>query len=214
MKGNIRMNLDPVHLAFRSNTEGAQKILDELEAELADAKSRRAKILLDIGKANDASVRDQRARIALPGLNKEEVAAGRLIRSIEMQIGEARKRLDLAANQAAAARAAVPIAEGSERLFLVNTPHHLHQVRHKAHSVESLRSRLLPGYTIEGEIFGANDAGEGGVVAAIEPTGPSIMAGLLAAFGDELITFLAERGIVASDKQAVVVLPENKREMQ
>jgi hypothetical protein len=70
------------------------------------------------------------------------------------------------------AKATVPVAEGAERLFLVNTPHHLHQVRHKAGTVESLRSRLLPGYTIEGEIFGANDDGEGGVVAAIEPTGP------------------------------------------
>jgi hypothetical protein len=94
------------------------------------------------------------------------------------------------------------------RLFLVNTPHHLHQVRHKARTVEVLRSRLLPGYTIEGEIFGANDAGEGGVVAAIEPTGPSIMAGLLAAFGDELLAFLAERGITGS----VIVLPSNNRE--
>jgi hypothetical protein len=65
------------------------------------------------------------------------------------------------------------ISEGAERLFLVKTPHNLHQVRHKERTVEELRARLLPGYNVEGEIFGANDAGEGGVVAAIEPTGPS-----------------------------------------
>jgi hypothetical protein len=195
------VNMDSVHLAARSNTaENTRKVLDELEAELADVKARRDKILADISKANDASVRDQRARFQLPRLNKEEAAAGRLIRSIEHQVSEAKKRIAMSQAHAegARARAAVPIEEGAERLFLVNTPHHLHQVRHKAANVESLRSRLLPGYTIEGEIFGANDAGEGGVVAAIEPKGPSIMAGLLQAFGGELITFLKERGIKAA----------------
>jgi hypothetical protein len=207
------MNIDPVHLAARSGTaEEAQKVLNELEAEFAAVKHRRDAILVDISKANAASVRDQQARLKLPGLNKEEAVAGRLIRSIEMQVKEAKKRVAMAANQAAAARAAVPIAEGAERLFLVNTPHHLHQVRHKARTIEELRSRLLPGYTVEGQIFGANDAGEGGVVAAIDPKGPSIMEGLLAAFGDELIAWLAERGIVGSDKQTVVVLPANNRE--
>jgi hypothetical protein len=205
------MNIDAVHLAARSGTaEETQKVLDELEAESA-ATSRRAKILADISEANAASVRDQRARLKLPALNKQEAETGRLIRSIEMQIVQAKKRLAMvqaAQANAASARAAVPIAEGAERLFLVNTPHHLHQVRHKACSVESLRARLLPGYTVEGEIFGANDAGEGGVVAAIDPKGPSIMAGLL---GDELVTYLAGRGIVGSDK-TVVVLPSNNRE--
>jgi hypothetical protein len=66
--------------------------------------------------------------------------------------------------------------------------------------------------SIEGEVFGANDAGEGGVVAAIEPTGPSIMAGLLAAHGKKLEAWLAARGIISSDKQTVVVLPANNRE--
>jgi hypothetical protein len=209
------MNLDPVYLAARSGAaEDAQKVLNELEAELAAVKHRRDAILVDVSTANAASVRDQQARLKLPGLNKEEVAAGRLIRSIEMQVKEAKKRLAMAANQAAAARAAVPIEEGAERLFLVNTPHHLHQVRHKAPTAEALRARLLPGYTVEGEIFGANDAGEGGVVAAIDPKGPSIMAGLLAAFGGELEAWLAAHGITGSDKQTVVVLPNNNRELQ
>jgi hypothetical protein len=216
------VNIDPVVLNFRSTTEGAEKILHELEAHLAEAKARRDRILADISKANDAAVRDQRARLELPGLNKQEGETGRLIRSIEMQVSEARKRTAMAARaEAGRAKAAATIVdEGDERLFLVNTPHHLHQVRHKEHSVESLRSRLLPGYTIEGEIFGANDAGEGGVVAAIEPKGPSIMAGLLQAFGDELITYLAKHGIVSpiaqapelADNKQTVVLPSNGRE--
>jgi murein L,D-transpeptidase YcbB/YkuD len=143
MTGNITMmNIDPTHLAWRSTTaEETQKVLDELEAELVEYRARRGQILIDISKANDAAVRDQRARLALPGLNKEEASVARLARSIEVQIGFARKRIAMAANQAAAARAAAPIEEGAERLFLVNTPHHLHQVRHKASSVEALRSR-------------------------------------------------------------------------
>ncbi len=146
---------------------------------------------------------DQRARLELAGLNKQDGAAGRLILSLEAQVAEAQKRVEMAQAQVGAvrAKAAVPIAEGAEKLFLVNTPRNLHQVRHKARTIKSLRSRLLPGYTIEGEIFGANDAGEGGVVAAIEPTGPSIMAGLLQAHGAELLAFLAERGIIGSNKE-------------
>jgi hypothetical protein len=37
------------------------------------------------------------------------------------------------------------------------------------------------------------------------------MKALLAAHGDELMEFLAERGVIGSDK-TVVVLPENGRE--
>jgi hypothetical protein len=168
------------------------------EEKLANARKNRDVIQNDIRKACAAvDAGDQRARLELNALNKSNVAAGRLVLSIEAELGEARKRLSMAEAQvdAARAKAAVPIAEGAERLFLVKTPHNLHQVRHKARTVEELRARLLPGYSVEGEIFGANDAGEGGVVAAIEPTGPSIMAGLLAAHGDELLAFLAERGI-------------------
>jgi hypothetical protein len=210
------MNLDSVHLAARSGTaEETQGVLNELEAELAAVKHRRDAILADISKANAASVRDQRARLELPRLNKEETSAGRLILSIERQIAEARKRVDMLANQAAAARAkaAVPIMDGPERLFLVKTPNN-GQVRHKAQSVEQLRARLLAGYSVAGEIFGANDAGAGGVVAAIAPTGPSIMAGLLAAHGKDLEAWLADRGIVGTDKQTVVVLPANGRDLQ
>jgi hypothetical protein len=208
------MNIDPVHLAVRSTAEGAQKILNELETELAEAKARRDKILVDIGKAQAAAEKgDRRQLFTLGSLNKQDAEVGRLILSVERQIAEAKKRLDMMANQAAAARdkAPMPVMDGPERLFLVKTPNN-GQIRHKAQSVEQLRARLLPGYSIHGEIFGANDTGAGGVVAAIEPTGPSMMKGLLAAFGDELIAFLAERGI--SGNPVKVVLPHNGREMQ
>jgi hypothetical protein len=189
-----------------------RKTLQDREEKLADARKQRDVILNDIGKANAAvDAGDHKARFELVRLNKENVAAGRLVLSIEAEVIQCRKRVEMAQAQVDTMRAhaAVPIAEGAERLFLVNTPRDHHQVRHKARTLEELRSRLLPGYTIHGEIFGANDAGEGGVVAAIEPKGPSLMKGLLDAFGDELIAFLAERGIGNPVK---VILPSNNRE--
>jgi hypothetical protein len=224
------MNIDPVHLAFRSTVEGNQKILNELEAELAEVTARRGKILADIKKANEAAFAgDKRQLFVLArkgGLNEQEQNVGRFILSISTQIAEAKKRVAMAANHAAGAAAAAKANGGavsSDRLFLVKTPNG-GQIRHRAASIEALRSKLIPGYAVHGEIFGANDAGAGGVVAAIEPTGPSIMAGLLQAHGDELIGFLvahgndllkwlAEHGIIGSDK-TVVILPENGRELQ
>jgi hypothetical protein len=101
------------------------------------------------------------------------------------------------------------VAVVRDKLFEVVCPDG-RKVRHRGASQEDVRRRLQIGYTIAGEIFGADDAGEGGVVAAIEPTGPSIMAGLLAAHGDELMAYLAARGIVGP----VVTLPSNGRELQ
>ncbi len=70
------MDIDSVHLAFRSCVEGNQKILDELEAELAAVTARRTQILLDIRKANDAAFAgDKRQLFALAskgGLNAQE----------------------------------------------------------------------------------------------------------------------------------------------
>jgi hypothetical protein len=155
--------------------EDLRKVLNDFEATLADAKDRRDKILLDMRKASAAvDAGDRQARLAQAGLNKEEAAAGRLILSLERELAEAKKCLAMGQAQvdAVRAKAGVPIAENpADRLFLVSTPHNLHHVRHKARTIEALRARLLPGYNVQGEIFGANDAGEGGVVAAISPTG-------------------------------------------
>jgi hypothetical protein len=86
--------------------EDARKVLNDLEAKLADAKARRDKILLDIRKASTAAdAGDQRARFAQGGLNKEDAAAGRLILSLGMQVAEARKRVDMAQAQVDAVHA-------------------------------------------------------------------------------------------------------------
>jgi hypothetical protein len=198
-------------LAFRSTTEGNEKILNELEAKLAEVTARRGKILADISKANEAAYGDKRQLFELSkkgGLNAQEQAQGRLIRSIETQIVEAKKRVAMAASHAAGAAAAAKSNGGEvvgDRLFLVKAPQG-GQLRHRALSIEALRAKLLPEYTIHGEIFGADDKGAGGVVAAIEPAGPSIMSGLLQAHGDELMAFLVARGVT------VINLPPNGRE--
>jgi hypothetical protein len=212
--GENEMTFGAVDIPTKS-VDDFRKTLSGLEVKLSDAKGRRDKILIERQKTSALVDKgDKQARLAQAGLNKEEAAAGRLILSLERELAEAKKCLAMGQAQvdAVRAKAGVPIAENpADRLFLVSTPHNLHHVRHKARTIEALRARLLPGYNVQGEIFGANDAGEGGVVAAISPTGPSIMAGLLQAFGDELITFLAERGIVGSGKP-VVVMPSNNRE--
>jgi septal ring factor EnvC (AmiA/AmiB activator) len=204
------MNLDPVHLAFRSGTaESAQKVLNELEAELAAAKQRRDKILADISAANAASVRDQRARMELPRLNKEEAATGRLIRSIEMQIVQAKKRVamaEAAAAGAAAARAAKSDAPVRDKLYEIVCPDG-RKVRHRGASQEDVRRRLQIGYTVAGQVFGADNAGNGGFIPR-----PGFLTAMLEAYEAELVAFLEARGIVGSDKQTVVVLPPNGRE--
>jgi hypothetical protein len=51
---------------------------------------------------------------------------------------------------------------------------------------------------VTAEIFGASAAGLGGVAAQIGADVPSIMAGLLTAFGGELEAWLAARGVKAT----------------
>jgi hypothetical protein len=71
--------------------QDALNILNDLEQKLADAKARRDKILLDIRRAQVAiDAGDQKARFVQGGLNKQNVDAGRLIVSIEREVGEVR----------------------------------------------------------------------------------------------------------------------------
>jgi hypothetical protein len=172
--------------------------------------------LLDIRKASAAvDAGDRRAVFTQGALNKENVAAGRLVLSIEGQIAEARKRVDMAENQAAtveAKRASVDAAAvPRDKLFETACPDG-RVVRHRAESLDALRKALLPNYVVRGQIFGADADGKGGFVAPIGSSAPTIMTSLLDAFGDQLLAWLASRGIIGSDKQTVVVLPANNRE--
>jgi hypothetical protein len=205
------MNIDPVHLAFRSTAEGAQKILHELEAELAEARARRDKILIDLEKASAAAVRDQRERLKLPALNKSNVEAGRLIVSIERQVSEAKKRLAMSENHAAGAAAKRAESEDAalirDKWFAVSCPDG-RAVRHRGASLESLQRALQPGYRVIGQAFGTNEDGTDGIVADRHS---DMMQAMLDAYGDTLLAWLTERGIVGADK-TVVILPSNNRE--
>jgi hypothetical protein len=208
------MNIDPVHLAFRSTAEGAQKILHELEAELAVAKERRDMLLNDINKASAAAVRDQRARVELAGLNKQDGEVGRLIRSIERQVVEAKKRVAMAANQAAAASAKQAELDAAalprDKWFAVSCPDG-RVVRHRHSSMDALQRELQPGYRATGQVFGANEDGSGGFVSM--PGAPLMLKALLESQGDVLMEWLEARGIVGAGK-TTVVLPPNGRDLQ
>jgi hypothetical protein len=200
------MKIDPVHIPIHC-VEDAQKILTDLEAERAEAKARRDKILVDIGKAQAAAEKgDRRQLFTLGSLNKQDAEAGRLILSIERQIAEARKRLDMVANQAATAEArknvmATPDGVAKWRWFEITTPDG-RVLRHRALSIADLQKALLKGYTVTAEVFGSSSTGVGGVAARIGSDVPSILEGLLQAHGPELEEWLAARGIVGSIAQA------------
>jgi hypothetical protein len=211
MTENITMNIDPVHLAFRCTAEGAQKILNELE--LAETKVRRDRILVDISKAQAAVEKgDKRQLFVLGSLNKQDAAAGPLILSIERQIAEAKKRLAMAEEQAAAmvAAAQASVDAGSaqrDKVFEIICPDG-RRVRRRGASQEDVRRRLQIGYTMVGQVHGADADGNGGFIPL-----PGFLTAILQAYEGELIKWLEARGIVGSDKETVVIaLPSNGRE--
>lgn len=58
-------------------------------------------------------------------------------------------------------------------------------------SVEDLKSKLEPGYSIIGIVSLCNERGEGGFVSPLN--GPSLMGALLEAHGEELLAWLRAR---------------------
>jgi hypothetical protein len=173
-----------------------RKALHEREDKLAAAKKQREVILNDIRLASAAvDAGDKQARNALPGANVE---VGRLILSIGREVSEAKGRLSLAENQAAAAALKRAQSDAAavlgERLFELSTPDN-RRVRHRYASADGLQKILQPGYKVVAEVFGAGNDGNGGMV---EPLGHSTMKTLLTVHGDELIAFLSERGIKAA----------------
>jgi hypothetical protein len=133
-----------------------------------------------------------------------------LVLSIEREVGESRKRLSMAEAQSAAAAAKRAEADDAalirDKWFEVRCPDG-RKVRHRHHSLEALRKELQPRYVAVGQVFGANEDGTGGFLA--DPRS-DMMQAMLDAYGDTLLAWLTERGIVGADK-TVVVLPSNGR---
>jgi hypothetical protein len=198
MMENRAMEIEKIDIT-NCSIEDRRKLLAGYEAKLSGAKAQRDRILIDMRKASAAAdMGDQRARFSQGALNKEDASAGRLILSLEAQVAEARKRLDMAVAQAAVVEAKrAPqndLGEDALKWFEVSTPDN-RLVRHRAASLEALRKVLLPNYEVTAEIFGASDQGLGGFAALIGPGAKSTMSGLLAAHGDELLAWLAGHGV-------------------
>ena len=56
-------------------------------------------------------------------------------------------------------------AEPHDRWFEVEAPDH-RKIRHRHASPEALAAQLLPGYSVVGEVFGADEQGRGGFSVA------------------------------------------------
>jgi len=149
------------------NIEFHEKHLANLGVELEKARTRRLDTLQEIRRVSAQAElhRDNKALGALGPLNKSEEADARLIQSLERQITDVKRQLDLARAQSSvmASRAAASQSSAAEytRWFEVNTPSG-RVVRHRHASLESIRAALEPGYSVRSELFGTNDAGESG----------------------------------------------------
>jgi hypothetical protein len=193
-----------------------RKALQDREVKLAAAKNQRDTIHLDMRKAQAAvDAGDKRARMELSGLNKSNLEVGRLILSIGREVSEAKGRLSLAENQAKAAAAKKAELDDAalvrDKWFECLCFDGVRKVRHRHSSIVALQRELQPGYRAIGQVFGVNEDGTGGFVADAKS---NMMDGLLQAHGDTLLTFLAQHGIIGSDKQTVIVLPNNGRDLQ
>lgn len=181
------------------------------EVKLANAKKQRDVILIDIRKAQVAAdMGDQRARFELAGLNKQDLAAGRLVLSLEAEVAQSRKRVEMAEAQDVAKQAAQASVDAvnvrRDKLFEVVCPDG-RRVRHRGASQEDVRRRLQFGALV-GQVHGADADGIGGFVPR-----PGFLTAMLEAYEGELIEWLEARGISGGGK-TTEVLPSNGRELQ
>jgi len=153
------------------NIEHHEKHLSNLGIEIEKARVRRLATLNEIRRvsAQAEASGDKKIIAALSPLNKSEEADARLIRSLELQIADGKKMLDLARGQQAAIASRAAAAEAStvehSRWFEVVTRDG-RVVRHRHASLESIRAALEPGYTVRAELFGTSENGEGGFPVA------------------------------------------------
>ena len=170
--------------------EKTQVTLAAREQELAEARARYHQLTTDLAQVcARADKGDQRARFEQTKLNKQIDAAGHLVRSLEQQTAAAQKWHDMAKEQAAhAARLSAVAADVAphDRWFEVEAPDH-RKIRHRHASPEALAAQLLPGYTVAGEVFGADEQGRGGFSVASN---------------HGLIAFLSARGLKVSPGEA------------
>jgi hypothetical protein len=192
------------------SVEDARAALAGLEGQLSDALDRRDKIIVETACAADKAaaiggIGDQSAKMSLAPLNKKAGAIDAEISLLRIDISHARRHLALAEAHAESGKAKQAAAGRLVQLEIRAPDGRVLRQFHR--SVETARAALQAGYEVIGEVIGS------GVVSPVGPGAQSFMKALLAAHGDELMEFLAERGIIGSDK-TVVILPNNNRELQ
>jgi hypothetical protein len=196
------------------SVEDARAALAGLEGKLSDALDRRDKILVETARASDKAfaiggIGDQSAKMSLNPLNKQAKAIDAEIALLRIDISHAKRMLGLAEAHAEGARAKQAAERGEPGRLVqleIRAPDG-RTLRQFHRSVESARKSLQNGYEITGQVISGN------TVSPVGPGAQSFMKALLSAHGDELMEFLAERGVVGSDK-TVVVLPHNGRDLQ
>jgi hypothetical protein len=184
------------------SVEDSKAALAGLEGKLSDAMSRRDKIIIEISRASAEAATARginSARNSLVPLNKQAKVIDSEIALLRINITMARRALELQEAHAESGKAKQAAERGATgRLVQLEIRAPDGRVIRQFHkSVDAARAALQPGYEVIGEVIGS------GVVSPV-----SFMKSLLAAHGDELIAFLAERGIGDPVK---VILPHNNR---
>ena len=82
------------------------------------------------------------------------------------------------------------------KVFEITTPDG-RKVRHSAESLDAAKAKLLPGYSVSGEVLGADVNMDGGYVLPIG--GKSLLAELLERHGDEMGEWLKSKGYVKAN---------------
>ena len=182
-----------------STLQSLEKRRDDLGIELERVRSRRLESQAELWRLSALAEKgDNKAKFAQEAVNKRVEADSTLIVSLEREVGQVKRQVDLARGQLAAIAAHKHADETAalprDRLFEVVCPNG-RRVRHRHNSLEALQKALQPGYSVAGQVFGANEDDTGGFVASIGPGAKSTMSGLLAAHGDELLAWLAGHGV-------------------
>jgi hypothetical protein len=192
-----------------SNVDDARAALAGLESKLQDALARRDAVIVETAHAADKAaaiggIGDQSAKMSLSPLNKKAGAIDAEISLLRVNIVYAKRQLELATNQAAASARASSNAPVRDKLYEVVCPDG-RKVRHRGASQEDVQRHLQKGYTIVGQVFGADDGGNGGFIPR-----PGFLTAMLEAYKGELIEFLETHGI--SGDPVKIILPANGRE--
>jgi hypothetical protein len=159
-----------------SAVEREKAALSGLESKLSDAMARRDKVIQDISVASSKAERDLvnlgqpdrrprgAARNSLVPLNKQAKEIDAEIGLLRIQITHAKR--DLTLQEAYIERARASADAGNvrrDKLFEVVAPDG-RKIRHRGASQEDVQRRLQVGYSVTGQIFGANVDDTGGFI--------------------------------------------------